>query len=61
MVTISNEKYYEDKSKNYEKIFKKFLKSIPNSILKEHLIRMKIIKEDYLTKECKFKEKKKCK
>ncbi|KKK97461.1 hypothetical protein LCGC14_2652530 [marine sediment metagenome] len=53
----NNEKYYKEKSEEYEKILKKFLKAIPKSILKEHLIKYKIIKEDYLTGECEMAKK----
>ncbi len=53
----NNEKYYKEKSEDYEKIMKKFLKAIPKSILKEHLIKYKIIKEDYITGECEMVKK----
>lgn len=53
----NNEQLYKDRSEEYEKILKKFLKAIPKSILKEHLIKYKIIKEDYLTAECEMVKK----
>lgn len=53
----NNEKYYKEKSEEYEKIMKKFLKAIPKSILKEHLIKFKIIKQDYVTEECEMAKK----
>ncbi len=53
----NNEKLYKEKSEDYEKILKKFLKAIPKSILKEHLIKYKIIKEDYVTGECEIVKK----
>ena len=52
----NNEELYKERCENYEKIFKRFLKSIPKSILREHLIKYKIIKQDYLTGECEFKD-----
>jgi len=54
---ISNEKYYKEKSEEYEKIFKKILKAIPKSILREHLVKMKILKQDYVTGEYEWKKK----
>lgn len=56
-VIPNNEKYYKEKSDEYEKIMKKFLKAIPKSILKEHLIKFKIIKQDYITEECEMVKK----
>lgn len=42
---------YKEKAETHEKIIKKMLRALPVSTLREYLIELKIVKEDYITKD----------
>lgn len=55
---LINYNQVKERAEHYEKMFKKILKSIPKTILIQNLVELKILKEDYLTKEVNLKSKK---
>lgn len=50
---------YMEMADNHEKIIKKMLKALPVSTLRNYLIDIKIVKEDYLTNEISWVTRKK--
>lgn len=40
---------HKESAENNKKIIKRMLKALPNSTLKQYLVELNIIKEDYLT------------
>lgn len=57
-IKLANHDLYKNSYDLYKQIIKRLLKAIPRSELINLLIEMKILKQDYLTKELSIKQKK---